>query len=161
MVLLEAAIAPLAHAQLARHFGQLAVLVAFADQAIVGVVGDQELDNIAPDRLYPGRAGLDLLPVLGLQGAAGQQARDLLDLDQTNPAGRVRLACPIHGTQVGNGDARPAGGGEHGLARSEFNLFAVNQETHTQALSSWTRWMECLGQAVTQVPQPVHRSTTM
>jgi hypothetical protein len=139
VVLLKPAVAVLAHAQLARHLGQLAVLVALAHQTIVGVIGNQKLGDIAANRLHAGRTRAHLLSVFGLERAARLQARHTFDFDQAHAACGFRLASPVERAQVRNLDARPRGGREHGLAWRELNFFSVDNETHTLALSSVTR----------------------
>ena len=50
---------------------------------------------------------------------------------------------------------------EHGLALGELEFFVVDGDAHGSLTSQATREMDCFGQASTQAPQPMQRSTMM
>ena len=110
MILLDAAVATLTHSQLARDLRQLAVLIARTHQTVIGVIGNQQFDDVATNRLHARRTRAHLLPVLGFQRAARLQPRHAFQFHQTHTTGRLGLARPIHRAQMGDGDPCPQSG---------------------------------------------------
>ena len=126
-----------ADAQLLGQLLQLAVAVADAIQAVVGMVGQQQFDDRLAGLDGAGRVGLDLHAVGRGKGAARHQAPLAFDLDHAHAAGAGgREAVDV--AERGHLDARPPQRGQQHLALFGPNLSSVDFDVdHVGSFRYW------------------------